>query len=71
MSVRIEKEGKVHVFRTGDAIQIGIFEGTIVEFDADGRRAIVATPSGRVEVRLGENLGQARPLTDEASEELL
>jgi len=66
MLVRMEKSGKVFYFREGDEIKIGRFEGVIEKLDGDQRRVIVSTGEQRVQVRLGQNLGEAQPLTGNA-----
>jgi hypothetical protein len=55
---------KTRRFRVGSDIQYGKFSGKIVEIDFPGRRVIIETADGRVEVGLDQNLGQAKPLSD-------
>ena len=60
--VRMENSGKAYYFREGDEISIGRFAGTIIKLDGDQRRMIVSTGRRRVQVSLGQNLGEAVPL---------
>jgi hypothetical protein len=53
-------------FRRGDTITVGKFTGTLVELD--GRRAVIETPDGRVEVKLGQNLGEAKKVEESEPE---
>jgi hypothetical protein len=53
---------KTRKFKQGDKLEYGTFTGTLVELD--NRRAVIETANGRVEVRLGQNLGQATPVED-------
>ncbi len=55
---------KTRRFTVGSDIRYGKFSGKIVEIDFPGRRVIIETAEGRVEVGLDQNLGQARPLGD-------
>jgi hypothetical protein len=65
MAVRMSDSGKMRYFRQGDSIEIGRFSGEIVELD--GRRAIITRDEQLVQVHLGQNLGQAVALADQAS----
>ena len=57
MAITMEDAKKSLHFRRGDSINIGKFTGTVVELDS--RRAVIETADGRVEVQLGQNLGEA------------
>lgn len=59
LDIRLKSDEVIHFFQ-GDDISVGRFQGTIVELDR--RRAVIETPAGRVEVRLGQNLGDAKPI---------
>jgi hypothetical protein len=63
MSVRMSDSGKIHYYRVGDSIQIGQFVGQIAELE--GRRVIVTIGDQQFLVKLGQNLSQARPITDQ------
>ncbi|MCG8378692.1 MAG: hypothetical protein MI865_04355, partial [Proteobacteria bacterium] len=62
MSIFNSQSGKVLFFREGDAIEIGKFKGTIDKLDA--RRVIISTADNRVQLRLGQYLNQAQPVTE-------
>lgn len=62
MDVRKKDASDVLHFHQGDAIDIGKVKGKIVDIDGDQRRAIIETDKGRLEVRLGQNLGEATPV---------
>jgi hypothetical protein len=47
-------------FQQGDEIEIGKIKGKVIELD--GRRAVIETEKGRLEIRLGQNFGEATPL---------
>jgi len=64
MTIRMGESGQVRYFRQGDSIEIGRFSGEIVELD--GRRAVVSRDDQRVQILLGQNLGQAVVLSEEA-----
>lgn len=64
LDVRLKSEEVQHFFQ-GDAISIGRFQGKIVELDR--RRVVIETPAGRVELRLGQNLGEAKPVAGTAT----
>jgi hypothetical protein len=64
MSVRIKDSGRMLYFRAGDSIQIGNFSAKVSEID--GRRAIVEKDGSQLQVYLGQNLGQAQPLSPQA-----
>ncbi len=63
MSIRLGDSGEIKVFREGDTIEIGRFAGTLEQLD--GRRAVVSNESGRLQIRLGQNLSEAVPLGDQ------
>ena len=65
MSILMRESGKILYFSEGDEIAVGQFKGTIHKLD--GRKVIVSTDTERLQIRLGENLKQARPLEDSAS----
>ena len=71
MSVRMEKTGKVYIFREGDTIEIGKFKGTLERLDGERRRAILSSESGegqvRRQVRLGQTLAEAEPFGEKPS----
>ena len=58
VSVRMVDSGKLFYYRQGDSIEIGRFSGEILKLD--GRRAIIDSDEGPVEIYLGQNLSQAR-----------
>ena len=60
MAILMEQDKKILYFRIGDPIQIGPFEGTVA--DLDSRKVVIDTKSGKMVVRLGDNLGQAQLL---------
>ncbi len=64
MSIRMKDSGKMLYFRTGDSIQIGKFTGKVSEID--GRRAIVEHEGSRMQIFLGQSLGQAQPVAPQA-----
>lgn len=64
MAIRMRDSGRMRYFRPGDRIEIGRFEGELVE--VDGRRAILFRDNQRVVILLGQNLGQAQVLADQA-----
>jgi len=64
MSIRMQDSGKLFFYRQGDPIHIGQFQGTIAELDS--RQAIIETDGKRLILRLGQNLGEAKPLADSA-----
>ena len=64
MSIRMHDSGKLRYSRQGDRIEIGQFSGEVLQLD--GRRAIVAREDGQVEIQLGQNLSQARVISDQA-----
>ncbi len=64
MTIRMGDSGRVRYFRQGDSIEIGRFSGEIVELD--GRRAVVSRDDQRVLILLGQNLGQAVVISDQA-----
>jgi hypothetical protein len=63
--VRNESGGAVTRYYPGDRIELGQFQGTFVE--ADGRRAVIETSSGKVEVRLGQSFAEATKVEPPAS----
>jgi hypothetical protein len=64
MSVRLQDSGRMLYFRAGDSIQIGTFTGKVSEID--GRRAIVEQDGNQMQVQLGQSLGQAQPVAQQA-----
>ena len=50
----------VRHFYAGDQVSFGKFSGKVVEVDQ--RRAVIETAEGRVEVRLGQSLGDAKKI---------
>jgi len=64
MAIRMRDSGQIRYFRQGDSIRIGRFAGEVVELD--GRRAIVSNKDQRLVILLGQNLGQAQVLADQA-----
>lgn len=64
MSIRMKDSGKMMYFRAGDSIQIGKFTGKVSEID--GRRAIVEQEGNRLQIFLGQSLGQAQPVAQQA-----
>lgn len=46
-------------FHQGDEIEIGKVKGKVIDIDGDRRRAIIETDKGRIEIRLGQNFGEA------------
>ncbi len=67
LDVRIKKTGEVRHFHQGDSISIGRFQGKVVELDGARRRAVLETARGRVELRLGQNFGEAQPVASAAN----
>lgn len=63
MSIRMNDSGKLRYFRRGDRIDIGKFSGEVAELD--GRRVIITNDGGRHELVLGQNLSQARRLSED------
>lgn len=61
-TVKIDEPLKVRHFHQGDKIEFGKFAGKVVEIE--GQRAVIETASGRVEIRLGQNLGEATPVSE-------
>jgi len=59
LDVKLKSDEVQHFFQ-GDSISVGRFQGAVVELD--GRRVVIETPAGRVELRLGQNLGEAKPV---------
>ena len=64
LAIRMSDSGQVRYYRQGDSIEIGRFSGEIV--DLDGRRAIVSRNGQRMQIQLGQNLGQAVVISDHA-----
>lgn len=64
MSIRIKDSGRMLYFRAGDAIQVGTFTGKVSEID--GRRALVEKDGRQMQVQLGQTLGQAQPVAQQA-----
>lgn len=64
LAIRMHDSGEMRYFRQGDSIEIGQFSGEIIELD--GRRVIVTHNDQRKQIMLGQNLGQAVVLPDEA-----
>jgi hypothetical protein len=65
LMVKIDEPLKVRYFHIGDQIEFGKFAGKVVEIE--NQRAVVETADGRVELRLGQNLGEARKLEDSST----
>lgn len=59
------KDAEVKRFHTGDSIEFGRFKGTVVEIG--DRRVVIETDKGKLEVRLGQNLGEAVALPGPAA----
>lgn len=51
------KDSEMQFFRQGDSVKFGRFEGKIVELGR--QRAVIETEKGNMEVRLGQNFGEA------------
>jgi hypothetical protein len=66
MSVRTEGSGDVKYFKHGDKIEFGKVKGTVVE--VDGRRAVIETDKGRLEIRLGQSFAEAVPIEAPAAQ---
>ncbi|MCC6491430.1 MAG: hypothetical protein IT424_00225 [Pirellulales bacterium] len=60
MSVHAGESTDLQFFQQGDSLEFGSFKGKVVEID--GRRAIVETEKGRMEVRLGQSFAEATAL---------
>jgi hypothetical protein len=58
--ITTENPPKTHKFKTGDKVEFGTFTGTLIEIDM--RHAVIETANGKVEVKLGQTLGQATPV---------
>jgi hypothetical protein len=63
MQVKIDEPAKTRYFRQGERIEFGKFAGEVVEIDIS--HAVIKTDSGVVEVRIGQNLGEATPVPAE------
>lgn len=59
LDVKLKSDEVQHFFQ-GDDINVGRFQGKVIELDR--RRVVIETPAGRVELRLGQNLGEAKPV---------
>jgi hypothetical protein len=60
MDVQTKDSGDLKHFQQGDDIEFGQLKGKVIELD--GRRAVIETDKGRLEVRLGQNFGEAVPV---------
>jgi hypothetical protein len=60
MKVKVNDSPDAKYYHEGDEIEIGKLKGKVVQLD--GRRVVIETSKGRVEVRLGQNFGEATPL---------
>jgi len=65
LAVLKQKSGEVSHFYEGDSIKIGRFDGKLLELD--GRRVVLETKAGRVELRLGQTFADAKPADDEST----
>lgn len=63
MTVKIDEPAKTRHFRQGDRIEFGKFAGEVTEIDIS--HAVIKTDNGLVEVRIGQNLGEATPVPKE------
>ncbi len=59
MDVRKKDAADLLHFHQGDEIEIGKVKGKVIDVDGDRRRAIIETDKGRIEIRLGQNFGEA------------
>lgn len=60
MGVKVKDSSDMKYYHEGDEIEIGQLKGKVVQLD--GRRVVIETAKGRVEVRFGRNFGEATPL---------
>jgi hypothetical protein len=60
MDVQTKDSGDLKHFQQGDDIEFGRLKGKVIELD--GRRAVIETDKGRLEVRLGQNFAEAVPV---------
>ena len=60
MGVKLKDATELKYYHQGDDIEIGKLKGKIVQLD--GRRVVIETAKGRVEVRFGRNFGEALPV---------
>jgi hypothetical protein len=65
LAVLKQKSSEVSHYHEGDTIKVGRFEGKVLQ--ADGRRAVLETKSGRVELRLGQTLDKAAPVDGDST----
>jgi hypothetical protein len=59
MDVRMKDAADMLHFHQGDDIEIGKLKGKVVDIDGEHRRAVIETEKGRLEIRLGQNFGEA------------
>jgi hypothetical protein len=67
MSVLKQKSSEVSHYYEGDSIKIGRFEGKIIDIDGPHRRAVIETPTGRVELRLSQTFDKATPVDGDST----
>jgi hypothetical protein len=60
MGTKRKDASELTYYHQGDEIEVGKIKGKVVELDGD--RAVIETENGRVEVRFGQNFGEASPL---------
>ncbi|HEX6960449.1 MAG TPA: hypothetical protein VF175_01170, partial [Lacipirellula sp.] len=60
MGVQKDGDSELTYYQQGDEIEVGELKGKVVQLDA--HRAVIETSDGRVEVRFGQNFGEAAPL---------
>jgi hypothetical protein len=60
MGVKMKDSSELKYYHEGDEIEIGQIKGKVVQLD--GRRVVIETAKGRVEVRFGRTFGEATPL---------
>ena len=56
--IHTDEPAKTHKYQKGDRVEFGKFNGKIVELDA--RHVVIETAEGKVQVMLGQNLGEAK-----------
>jgi hypothetical protein len=61
--IHVDAPEKTHKFKLGDNVEFGSFSGTLIEIDVI--HAEFETKDGRVEVRLGQNLGEVKKIEEE------
>ena len=60
MGVKMKDAPDMKYYHQGDDVEIGKLNGKIVQLD--GRRVVIETAKGRVEVQFGRNFGEALPI---------